>query len=160
MQVLDLTTDAVAFLTPRLRAEDVEELTALRADGDVEAAVQEAIERDGVFFCLADDQGEPIVMGGFWHGMASWLMDSWLVASARIKEIGVPMARTVTKMHNELQAGGHIRRIQTGCILRDGNPKEQTTRRWLKFLGYEEEGIMRSYGAQGQSYIMMARIRT
>lgn len=160
MKVLPLTVDVARFLTPRLRAEDVEELTALRADGDVEAAVAAALDREGVFFCLADDQSEPIVMGGFWYGAASWIMDSWLVSSDRIKDIGVQMARTVTKMHDDLQAGGAVRRIQTGCILRDGDQKEFTTRRWLGWLGYQEEGILQSYGVDEQSYIMMARIRT
>jgi hypothetical protein len=158
MLVRPLTAEAVEYLIPRLRGEDAEELTALRTDGDVEASAMEAFEREGVNFSFCDDEGVPIAMGGFWNGPAPWIMNSWMVASPRLHEIGISFARTVMDMHDQLQENGAVRRIQTACILRHGNTAEKKARRFLEFLGYQIEGTMSAYGASGQAYLIMARI--
>ena len=102
---------------------------------------------DGDAWSIYDDE-MPLFCGGIVEGTQStgYL---WAFVSG---EAG-PRMRTITRMCARYLAMKRLRRIETsaradfaaGC-------------RWAKLLGFENEGLMRKYGADGSDHYRYARI--
>ncbi len=157
MKVHRVDRAMVDHVTRNLRAEDIEEVMALEPAGDLFDEVREKIQTPGsIVYVFATDDGEPAVLGGFLPGPARWVCNSFLLATPRIAELGSSLAVAALRMHRILDGGG-VTRIQTAVRLR-GDHFDAKARRFLRFLGYEEEGVLRAFGRNGESYLGAARI--
>ena len=83
-----------------------------------------------------------------WEGVC----DLWLRAGALSARYPVELARASKKATEALFVSG-MRRVQVSVDRNDAK-----ARRFARWLGFSEEGVMRSFGPSGEDYILMARI--
>lgn len=81
-----------------------------------------------------------------WPGRAS----CWALLADGIGSLMVPLTRAVTAW---LETAPH-RRLECTCAADDARGH-----RWANLLGFEREGLMRAYGADGRDYVLYARVR-
>jgi len=86
-----------------------------------------------------------------WHGRAiAWALISIHAGPARMLAIH----RDVGEFLDDVQRRPEFRRIEATCA------REFTAaRRWVIMLGFQHEGLMRRYDAQGVDHDLYARVR-
>jgi hypothetical protein len=107
--------------------------------------------RPGMSFTLLGD-GHPIVCGGIiplWSGVC----EGWIIGGKRIFQIKFKATRLIKKRTDLLCLNNNIRRLQTSV---KAGFKEGY--RFAKFLGLQDEGLMKKYGPDGSDYYRMAKI--
>lgn len=135
-----------------IRPRDAQEILAVRRDHDLVEWANEAVNFPGNHFIFASDAGEPIAAGGWIDGPVSHAVQSWLIATDRIGSIADGLHRFAVRSHRALVGVGVKRFCTIGVVgYEDGC-------RWLKHLGYVQEGIMRKAGRSGEDLYVAARV--
>jgi hypothetical protein len=83
--------------------------------------------------------------------------EAWLVmVDGAERGHGYWIARNVRRLFDELMEKERYRRVQ--ITIDDRRPDLM---RWMRFLGFtfEDDGVLRAYGEQGQDCLMCARVR-
>jgi hypothetical protein len=96
--------------------------------------------------------GHVVACGGvtpMWEGVG----EVWLLGSDKVSENKASLARAVYDTLSSLAEHNGYWRLQ-GTVL--ANWKQGL--RFARFLGFEEEGLMKKYGPDKQDYIRVARI--
>ena len=107
--------------------------------------------RPGKSFTLLGD-GTPIVCGGIiplWNGVC----EGWVIGGKRIFQAKIKAARLIKKRTDLLCLNNNVSRLQTAV---KAGFKEGY--RFAKFLGLQDEGLMKKYGPDGSDYYRMAKI--
>ncbi len=107
--------------------------------------------RPGMSFTLLGD-GTPIVCGGIiplWNGVC----EGWIIGGKRIFQAKIKAARLIKKRTDLLCLNNNVSRLQTAV---KAGFKEGY--RFAKFLGLQDEGLMKKYGPDGSDYYRMAKI--
>lgn len=107
--------------------------------------------RPGMSFTLLGD-GTPIVCGGIiplWNGVC----EGWVIGGKRIFQAKIKAARLIKKRTDLLCLNNNVSRLQTAV---KAGFKEGY--RFAKFLGLQDEGLMKKYGPDGSDYYRMAKI--
>ena len=105
----------------------------------------------GMAFTLLDNN-IPIVSGGIfplWAGV----FEGWVISSKRIFDLKIKAARLIKKRTDLLCLNNNVSRLQTAV---KAGFKEGY--RFAKFLGLQDEGLMKKYGPDGSDYYRMAKI--
>ncbi len=115
-------------------------------DGD---AMQ--LEQNGLAYtCIINN--EPIASAGMkiiWDGVA----EGWVLATSKVWNHPLVVARAIKKNFARLAKENNIKRVQTAV-------REDFTKgiRFAKWLGLENEGLMKYYGFNGSHQYRYARI--
>ena len=83
-----------------------------------------------------------------WPGVC----EVWVIPSKYIEQYGVVFARVIKKNLNNLIEVHNLHRIQVTAI---DDPRHN---RWLEWLGFTCEGVMRNYSYQKQNLKMWSRV--
>jgi len=84
-----------------------------------------------------------------WPGVG----EAWVYANPEIRRYPKTIHRAVKEKLDEIIAGYGLHRVQA-FVLSDF----ETGIRWVKRLGFEEEGLMRAYTPDGKDCIRFARV--
>ena len=98
------------------------------------------------------DNGHLIVAGGIfpvWDGLG----EAWLIPSDRITRYRKSMISHLRRHIDRITKEDGLRRVQ--ATVRADFP---AAHRFLEFLGFDREGLMVSYGADGADHYLYARI--
>ena len=102
-------------------------------------------------FTLEDDE-EILAVGGahiLWPGVA----EAWVLVSPSGKKHGRLFARYAKRRFEGMLKENDIKRMQATIHATD-----ESGMRFVEWLGFEKEGLMRKYGLQGEDYVRVARI--
>ncbi len=75
----------------------------------------------------------------------------WQVPSVYVKDVKVSYCKYIRKWLDDIAQEYALNRFETTCV-NDG-----LHNRWMKFLGFEVEGIKKKY-INGQDYVMFAKV--
>lgn len=117
-------------------------------DGDAMELEQKGL----AYTCMIND--EPVASAGMkiiWDGVA----EGWVLASSKVWEHPVLVARAIKKNFARLAKEHKINRVQTAV-----RADFQIGLKFAKWLGLEEEGLMKKYGFDGSDHYRYARIFT
>jgi hypothetical protein len=103
--------------------------------------------------CAVDAfQAAPVAAWGAfpqWSGRAI----AWALFTPRASNHAMRV-RNATMFHVEqLQQREHLRRLEATVEMTDS-----VALRWAQVMGFRPEGLLRSYGPNGEDYLMMARV--
>ena len=97
------------------------------------------------------DNGHLIACVGIsemWQGMG----EAWFVGSSQLNKKSRSFLRLAKSGIYEKVANEHgLRRVQAACLA-----SWPTALRFAKFMGFQEEGLMKAYGQNGEDYIRVA----
>ena len=96
--------------------------------------------------------GRVIGCGGvmlLWAGVG----EGWMLPGTRAQHHRFAMHRAVARMLNEVQTMKRLNRVQT--VVHVHYPRSV---RWLERLGFENEGLMKKFGLNGDDYWRLARV--
>ena len=77
--------------------------------------------------------------------------DIWQMPSIYVKDYTVVYGKYIRRWINETRKKYALHRLETTCL------DDELHNRWMKFLGFEQEGKKRKW-INGQDYIMWARL--
>lgn len=91
------------------------------------------------------------IMGYYelWPGV----IEVWVLPSKHIPKYARPYLRIVKRYINGISEHCNAHRLQTSAI------SDALHDRWMSYLGFESEGVMRKYTATGTDYTMWARLK-
>lgn len=108
-------------------------------------------DKDIVGYTLVED--DVILAIGGVHNMWRGVGEAWLV----ISKFGFDKPHTIAKwtniMFDVLQEEHKYSRVQAAVSMQD-----ETALRFVKWMGFEEEGIMRKFGLDGSDYARYAKV--
>lgn len=122
----------------------------IRPSESVDKFVEGMVYPDWAFTGV--DKGRVIACAGIfpiWEGVA----EAWFLGSQHMYDFDIQITRALVKGLPEWMEKYNLHRVQAN--VREDWPK---ARRWAKFLGMEEEGIMRSYTPDKHDFIRFARV--
>jgi len=83
-----------------------------------------------------------------WPGV----LECWLVPSKQVEEHKFTFCRLLKNYINNIIKDKKCHRFQTTT------PNDETHHRWMEFIGFRKEGVMKQYTHTKQDYCMYARI--
>lgn len=99
--------------------------------------------------CIADGR----VLACFGHYQyAPGFLEMWLIPSIFVPEYAMLVSRRSREYILSIFSQVGVRRLQTS------SPDDPFHNRWMQFLGFEREGVMRKLGQSGRDYAMWAMI--
>lgn len=104
-----------------------------------------------VAFTLEDD-GTILAVGGvhvMWFGAA----EGWVLVSPDCLQMPASFARYAKRVFDGILQETELRRVQASIHVDD-----KRAYRFAQWLGFEDEGVMRKYGVEGDDYYRMARV--
>ena len=104
-----------------------------------------------VAFTLEDD-GTILAVGGvhvMWFGAA----EGWVLVSPDCLQTPASFARYAKRVFDGILQETELRRVQASIHVDD-----KRAYRFAQWLGFEDEGVMRKYGVEGDDYYRMARL--
>ena len=96
--------------------------------------------------------GEPVCIGGvarLWPGVG----EAWLGATRLARQYPLFMVRGMRHHLGVCAAEMRLHRVQ--CVVLAAR---RSRRRWAGLLGFEEEGLMRKFGPQGEDFYRFAKV--
>jgi hypothetical protein len=117
-------------------------------DGDAMELEQKGL----AYTCMIND--EPVASAGMkmiWDGVA----EGWVLASSKVWQHPVLVAKAIKKNFARLARLHGIKRVQTAV-----RADFKMGLKFAKWLGLEEEGLMKKYGFDGSDHYRYARIFT
>lgn len=117
-------------------------------DGDAMELEQKGL----AYTCMINN--EPIASAGMkmiWDGVA----EGWVLASSKVWQHPVLVAKAIKKNFARLARLHGIKRVQTAV-----RADFKMGLKFAKWLGLEEEGLMKKYGFDGSDHYRYARIFT
>ena len=115
-------------------------------DGDAKHLEQNNLAFTGL------DKGKPIFAAGMkmvWNGVA----EGWVLATKEVWDHPLLVARAIKKDFARIAKENNINRVQTAV-----RANYTTGLKFAKWLGLEEEGLMKKFGFDGSDQYMYARI--
>tara|TARA_R100000808_G_scaffold12567_1_gene31270 strand:- start:1954 stop:2400 length:447 start_codon:yes stop_codon:yes gene_type:complete len=112
----------------------------------------ENLERKDRAFTLMDN-GHLIVSGGIhpiWKGMG----EAWLIPSDEIKNHKIRMIKILRDHIDRITIEDDLRRLQA-TVRADYEP----ALRFIEFLGFKKEGLLKAYSPAGVDHYMYARVK-
>jgi hypothetical protein len=109
------------------------------------------LEQKGLAYtCMINNQ--PIASAGMkiiWGGVA----EGWVLATSKVWDHPLVIARAIKKNFARLARENKIKRVQTAV-----RADFKTGLKFAKWLGLENEGLMKHYGFDGSDHYRYARI--
>lgn len=132
----------------------IDKLNAVEGDKEV-IEFADFYRAEGIIEAIAiiDENDDVVVVCGgaeLWRGVC----EVWLLKSDLFYKYSRQCAKIIKKHLDEGFNRCDYHRVQASC---SKDSKEQS--RWLEWLGFENEGVLRKYGLNGEDYIMHARIK-
>lgn len=78
--------------------------------------------------------------------------ECWLIPSSQVKENKIIFSKFVKGYMDRIVGELGYERLQTTCL------NDKLHCRWMRFLGFEREGVLRKYSAKGEDFGMFARV--
>ncbi|MBS7703184.1 hypothetical protein [Chelatococcus asaccharovorans] len=155
MFIRPATVADIEHICRNLRPIDRHEVMAVRFNDDPDALVDDILmlgPRKLGLFALADAGREPVALVGA-HLMTPTTAAASMIATARWNAIARPAHRWVRRVFMPAVLAPHVARAE--CRVWDGNT---VARRWLRRLGFAEEGRAPALGRHGEAYVQCAWI--
>ncbi len=137
-------------------AEELFTLDSSPATADSKYTLRNWIERmekkDRAFTLI--DNGHLVAAGGIipiWDGMG----EAWLIPSDVMPGYRLQVIKIVRKRIDEIIDSDNLRRLQATV-----RADYDVATRFVEFLGFKREGLMRNYGPGGADHYMYSRIIT
>ena len=109
-------------------------------------------EQAGMAYSIIQD-GHLILSAGVyrvWDGVG----EAWLLPSHRLLKKPAAAVRTVRRFLDDIAEQNNFVRVQATT-----HRQFERGRRFLEWLGFEREGVLRNYGPDGSDHIIYARIK-
>jgi hypothetical protein len=93
-----------------------------------------------------------VVMGGvhvLWQGVG----EGWIMVSKNAHKMPVTVARYADEFFDVIMDEANLQRVQASVHSEDAQAI-----RFARWLGFENEGLMKKYGPDGKDYYRMARV--
>jgi RimJ/RimL family protein N-acetyltransferase len=119
-------------------------------DAKFDGEAMQLEEKGLAYTCMIND--EPIASAGMkiiWDGVA----EGWVLASHKVWQHPLPIARAIKKNFARLAKEHKIKRVQTAV-----RADFKIGLKFAKWLGLENEGLMKHYGFDGSDHFRYARI--
>lgn len=141
------------MIVDEFRAEHAIEILAGHDDPDRWEEQARIIEDSGKALTVFIDERPALCIGiiDIWDGLG----EVWIVVSNEITQRPVSIARGMRELLAEYFEYGGYRRIQSNV-----RADWDTARRFAKFVGMKEEGLMPSFGPDGADYVRFAKVMT
>jgi len=110
------------------------------------------IEHPNIDAFTLEDDGEILAVGGA-HIMWTGVAEAWVLVSPSGKKHGRLFARYAKRRFEGMLQENAITRMQATIHVTD-----ESAMRFVEWLGFEKEGLMRKYGVDGDDYIRVARV--
>lgn len=146
--IVALTIEAAQRVARAMRSEDLREIIAAEGPAwEPDGWAQRLVDLPGVAFAVVDRRGDAVAMGGLacdGAGRAS----AWFVATPRLREpwARVDAHRFALRLRREAIARALHRVTVMGIA---GRPNVD---RWLRRLGFRDEGEHPGMGAAGETF--------
>jgi RimJ/RimL family protein N-acetyltransferase len=111
------------------------------------------LEKTGFGYTLLVD-GEVVGSAVFSALLYPGVYEAVVIGGELMAKYGRMVHRVVTSCIDDVQQFHGIRRLQAMI-----DARLERNVRWAERLGFETEGIARSFGPHGEDYVMMARVR-
>lgn len=111
--------------------------------------LESAEKKDRAFTLI--DNGHLVVAGGIrqiWDGLG----EAWMIPSDRIPKYKIKMIKTLRSHIDLITEEDGLRRLQ--ATVRDDF---DIAKKFIEFLGFKREGLMKNYGPDGTDHIMYSR---
>jgi len=119
-------------------------------DAKFDGEAMELEEQGLAYTCLINE--EPVASAGMkiiWDGVA----EGWVLASSKVWQHPLVIARAIKKNFARLAKENNIHRVQTAV-----RAEFTMGLKFAKWLGLEEEGLMKKYGFDGSDHYRYARL--
>jgi hypothetical protein len=144
-----MTVDVIQFMPGHL---DFMDLKDCHGGESVVSSFHNLFGASGAHLKTLVHDGKPIAVIGLLHhrqGVAECIMG----CTELVKTCPFAFVNTIRALHDEYVEKLGLRRVH--ITIRSGHKELE---KWAKFLGFEEEGLMKKYGSQGDDYHMYARV--
>lgn len=101
----------------------------------------------GQSFTAIDENGEIICSAGIfdvWNGVG----EAWLLGSHLLNKRGIVLTRTIARRFKIIIKSKKYKRIQSVV-----HNEWDVSQKFVRFLGFKNEGLMEKYGPDGSDYI-------
>lgn len=123
-------------------------------DFDPDAVAADLWNSGGPRWCMADEQGRPVVVGGF-NRMRPGVFRSWFLATAEAwSQHGAEVTRITQEVIRGMLAQGEAHRLETVTLA-----SKSRTRRWYDRVGLQFESTLKGFGAGGEAAVMYVALR-
>lgn len=137
----------------KIRPMKIEDVFKVELDFDLPVEGRSnLVEHPNVEAFTLEEDGEIFAVGGA-HIMWSGVAEAWVLISPNGKKHGTLFARYAKRRFEGILKENNIKRMQATIHSTDAEAM-----RFAEWLGFEEEGLMRSYGPEGDDYIRVARV--
>ena len=114
---------------------------------------QGLVGHDDIVGFTLEDSGTVMAVGGV-HVMWFGAGEAWVLVSPECLDIPASFARYAKRQFNSILQDTGLRRVQASIHVDDDRAY-----RFAEWLGFENEGVMRKYGVEGDDYYRMARVQ-
>lgn len=154
MHFSDADPDAIRQVALNMRERDFAEFSAVNYFGEDRKELAEGLANH-----YADREDVTVI----WHRAAPVAVAGTIslrpnsvallfFATPAVSEIGLPLTRSVRETLATLERHG-VHRME--CVTLAGYGEMQ---RWLRLLGFEQEGVCRAFGRNGEDFLQFSRI--
>ena len=155
IRISKLTFRDVATITQNLRSQDFEELMATQQIEDIKAYIHglwQVVAETDYAFVAKDSDGNPVTA----FGMVSpypGVWNVWLLSTPGFGKIATTLTKKIKRdiMPLWLQLGHRFQ-----CVSHENN---EISHKWLRFLGFEKEVVLKKYGKDQKDFIMFSIVR-
>ena len=105
------------------------------------------LDAPGQSFTAIDEQGNIVCSAGIfdvWKGVG----EAWLLGSSILNERGIALTRIIARRFKVIIKTQKYKRIQSVV-----HSDWEISQKFVKFLGFKNEGLMKNYGPDGDDYI-------
>lgn len=137
----------------RIRPYTHNDVYNIKLDYEFDAASRAGLlgHNEIVAYTLLDDD-KVLAVGGahvMWFGAG----EAWVLVSPECLRKPASFARYAKKLFDSILQDTELRRVQASIHVDDDRAY-----RFAEWLGFENEGVMRKYGVEGDDYYRMARV--
>lgn len=127
-----------------------EEQDLLRSLPDYRQALLETAQRGPAWTIFSN--GKFVSCGGV-VSMNQHLAEVWQLPSQVVRDHMVSYGKFYSNFLDRIVTRFEWRRYQTVCV------NDELHVRWMTFLKFEKEGVLRGYGSAGEDYAMFGRLK-
>lgn len=110
------------------------------------------LSHDNIVGFTVEDSGTVLAVGGV-HVMWFGAGEAWVLVSPEAMAVPTTFARYTKRAFDSILQDTELRRVQASIHVDDDRAY-----RFAEWLGFENEGVMRKYGVEGDDYYRMARV--
>jgi hypothetical protein len=110
------------------------------------------LNHDNIIAVTLEDDGKILAVGGV-HVMWFGAGEAWVLVSGDALQAPTSFARYAKRMFGSILQDTQLRRVQASIHVDDDRAY-----RFAEWLGFENEGVMRKYGVEGDDYYRMAKV--